>query len=487
MRSDCRCLIAWLALACLTAGIAADRNDIDKVKNAVLHESHAYQYLEELSNGIGPRLTGSPEAAFATQWARAKMEVIGLKQVHLESWQLARGWKRVSAQAEMVAPFHLPLQIASYGWSGSTKTDAAGEDVVVVDGNRLLEGARENAGKWAGKILLVAPAEPDRAMTVNAELAAFASAAAAAHAIAVIKRDTRPGILLTHTEPLSFPLSSGPSRIAVVDIAEEHQKLLESLVRSGRRVRLRIDVENQFSPGPVDCANIVGEIPGYQHPEQIVVVAAHLDSWDLGTGATDDGFGTASVLAAAEAMLGSGLKPRRTIRFVLFTGEEQGLLGSQAYVQRHRAELQNILCAFALDWGQGAITKFPQAGHQELAPALERLAAMIEDFQKIEVIKGYLNFTDAYSFTLAGVPGIAPLQDSPGYSLNAHSAADTLDKVDPEILVRDSAILALAAFWIADDPIREGEFWTPEKTAEALIRDHQRAVIELPGMWPFAR
>ncbi len=177
----------------------------------------------------------------------------------------------------------------------------------------------------------------------------------------MIKRITRPGVLLTHTEPLSFGLSFFP-RIAVLDIADEQYKLIDSMLQAGRPVRMRLIVHNGFTSGPIDCANLVGEIPGYEHPEQVVIVAAHLDSWDLGTGAIDDGFGAAAVLGVAEQMMRAGVKPRRTIRFVLFTGEEQGLLGSQAYVRRHKDDLANILCVFALDWGQGPITKFAPRG-----------------------------------------------------------------------------------------------------------------------------
>jgi hypothetical protein len=466
----------FILVGCLASAIAADRPGIDQVKASALHNSHSFSYLEELSNGIGPRLTGSPQAAQATSWAQAKMKSIGLKNVHLETWQLPRGWRRGIAQAQLIAPFELPLNIASYGWAGSTRPGGSEAEVLGVDS----EAPAENTSAWAGKILLVR-------MRDSSRLAAFASTAAAAHAVAVIRRDTRPGVMLTHTEPLLFPLSavSGVSTIAVVDIAEEHQKLLESHLKSGRPVRMRIDVENLSPPGPVDCANIVGEIPGYEHPAEVVIVSAHLDSWDLGTGATDDGFGAAAVLAAAEAILGSDARPRRTIRFILFTGEEQGLLGSRAYVQRHHAELGQIVCAFALDWGQGPITKFLTAGHEELTASLQRLTEAIDDVQKVQVTKGYLNFTDAYSFTLAGVPGVAPFQDSPGYGLNAHSAADTLDKVDAVVLARDSAVLALAAFWVADDPVRAGDVMTPEETALTLIRDKQRALLELLGLWPF--
>lgn len=228
------------------------------------------------------------------------------------------------------------------------------------------------------------------------------------------------------------------------------------------------------------------DLPGTEHPEQLVIVGAHLDSWDLGTGAIDDGFGAAAVLAAAETLLRSNAESKRTIRFVLFTGEEQGLLGSRAYLAAHQQELANVICAFALDWGQGPITKIPLAGHSEFRSALEQFTAAVADFQKLEVTPGYLFATDAYSFTFAGLAGIAPFQESPDYSLEGHSAADTLDKVDPGTLARDSGLLALMSFWVADYPARLGELWPAGKTAETLERDNQKPMLDALGFWPFS-
>ncbi len=141
-------------------------------------------------------------------------------------------------------------------------------------------------------------------------------------------------------------------------------------------------------------------------------------------------------------------KPDRTIRFALFTGEEQGLLGSRAYTRAHQNDLKNFVCAFILDWGSGPITKFPLAGHSELAAPLEELIPSIADVAALQVASGYLTYTDAYAFTFAGIPAVAPLQDSQNYAMWGHSAADTLDKVSPGVITLDSAVLALTSVWI---------------------------------------
>ena len=248
---------------------------------------------------------------------------------------------------------------------------------------------------------------------------------------------------------------------------------------------MRLSVVNDFSPGPVTSNNVVGEIEGTIHPEQVVLVGAHLDSWDLGTGATDDGFGVAAVLGAAQALVRSGLRPARTIRFVLFSGEEQGLLGSTAYVHSHASELDSMVAALVLDWGAGPIVKFPVAGHPELLPSLQQLNTLAPALGLQPPDDGWLFMTDAYAFTLAGVPGIAPLVQSPRYYEEAHSIEDTLDKVNPADLRQAMTVLTVASFLLADSPSTPLTRFTFEQTRSSLIQGKQNQMLELFGLWPF--
>ena len=162
------------------------------------------------------------------------------------------------------------------------------------------------------------------------------------------------------------------------------------------------------------------------------------------------------------------------------------MLGSLAYIKSHRTELKNIVCAFVMDWGSGQITKLPLAGHDELESAFLHFAQLIEDVAQVQVDQTYLSYTDGYAFTLAGIPGIAALQNSPYYIQMGHSAADTLDKVDRKTLAIDTAILASAGFWVANYPIRLGMPWTEAQTIKALTRDNQKTMLELFGLWHFA-
>jgi len=446
--------------------------------------------LQKLCDEIGPRLTGSVAQQAAARQAVEYMRNIGLQQVHTEGWTLPRGWQRGPAAAWLVTPFEIPIPIASYGWTGSTPAHGGPVQVVLLRGNDLAEHLdsliSSQASSWSGKALLIA-SDSDNPMLVYSKLLPLLRAATAAHAVVVLRHDTRPGDGIVHTEPVAvaMPETIDTSLIPSVDLPAEHQKLMERLLLQNRMVRIDINVENSFSAGPVPSENIVGEIQGAVHPEKVVLVGAHLDSWDLGTGATDDGFGVAAVLGAAQALVRSGLHPARTLRFVLFTGEEEGLLGSRAYVRQHAAELGNIVAVFTLDWGAGPVVKLPTAGHPELIPLLRDFNELTPDLHLEPPNDGWLFMTDAYAFTLAGLPGIAPLVRAPGYSEQAHSAEDTLDKVSPVDLRQAMTVVAMASFFLADaQDIPEGHF-TAAQTAATLMQGKQKPMLEIFGLWPF--
>jgi len=446
--------------------------------------------LDQLCDEIGPRLTGSA-AAQAAEWQVVEyMRKIGLQQVHAEGWTLPRAWQRGPATASLVTPFRIPIPIAAYGWNGSTPTHSGPVQVVLLHANDVAEHlnslVESQASNWSGKALIIG-SDADRPMRAYAELLPLLRAATAAHAVVALRHDTRPGDGIVHTEPLvlGLPEAIDTNLIPAVDLPVEHQKLIERLLVQNRPVSIDINVENSFSAGPVLSENIVGEVEGALHPEEVVIVGAHLDSWDLGTGATDDGFGAAAVLGAAEALVRAGLRPARALRFVLFTGEEEGLLGPRAYIRQHTAELGNIVATFALDWGAGPIVQLPTAGHSELVRLLNDFNELTPDLHLEPPNDGWLFMTDAYAFTLAGLPGIAPLVRAPGYSEQAHSAEDTLDKVSPADLRQAMTVLAMASFFLADSPdIPQGHF-TAAQTAATLIQGKQKPLLEVFGLWPF--
>jgi len=448
---------------------------------------HAYSELEDLSDDIGARVTGSPQCNAAIQWGLGTMRKIGLQNVHAEPWQIFRGWTRISADAEIILPAPHKLMVDSMGWVGSTPAGGVDADVVNVNVYNLTQEEEQNSSNWRGKVIMAVQQgpRPENGMAAFAQFGAFLKKAYDAGAVAVIGGQgggKSQGMHLTHTGALGFNTFYD---IPVVSIAAEDQEILERLIAHGKTVRIHINVQNKVTEGPVDTANVVGEIPGTQHPEQVIVVGGHLDSWDLAEGSTDDGVGVATTLGAAEAIVRSGFKPLRTIRFVLFTGEEQGLLGSQAYVKTHKNDMANHVAAVILDNGQGPVTALNMGGRDDLVPAASEFAASLSAFGTITANDNTEFGTDAGPFILAGLPGINLDQDSPEYRYTHHSNVDTFDKVDEAVLDRDATVQALVAFWIADRPERLASPWPPQKSADMLIRKHDDVFLKLFGLWPF--
>jgi carboxypeptidase Q len=448
--------------------------------------AEAFDDLEELSDYIGGRVTGSPQAAQAVEWGMRKMTAMGLENVHAEKWQISHGWTRGSADAELMAPIHRRLTVDAMGWVGSTKAGGEEAEIVPVNINSLEDEMKNNSASWSGKVILIVKkgTAPAAGMAAFAKFGDFLKKAYEAHAVAVIGGQggsLATGMHLTHTGAMGFDTYY---EIPVVSMIAEDQQQIDRFLNQGKTVRLKINVQNKVS-GPVDSANVVGEIRGSEHPEQVIVVGGHLDSWDLADGATDDGCGVATTLGAAKAIKLSGFKPKRTIRFVLFTGEEEGLLGSLAYTKTHKDELGNHVAALILDNGQGPVVKLNMGGHDDLVPAVKKFADSVKSFGEVEVDDAVVFGTDAGPFILAGLPGINMGQDSPEYKYTHHSAVDTFDKVKPDLLTRDATVMGMTAFWLADRPERLASPWPADKTAKMLVEKHSDVFLKAFGMWPF--
>jgi len=256
-------------------------------------------------------------------------------------------------------------------------------------------------------------------------------------------------------------------------------------VARGITPRIRINVQNSFTGGPVETANVVGEIRGREHPEQVLVVGGHLDSWDLSEGATDNGSGTATALGAADTIMRSGQKPRRTIRFVLFTGEEQGLDGSFAYYKQHRAEWENHLGDLILDEGQGPVTDFMLGGRDDLIAQFQPFADFLGNIRQVKVNDKVESGTDTLPFSVYGLPGINMNQDTADYHFTHHSAADALEAQKPDVLAQNSTLMALTAYWIADRPERLASPWPAERTAKMLRDQGQYEELKAFNIWPY--
>jgi Zn-dependent M28 family amino/carboxypeptidase len=459
---------------------------LTKIAGEGMMNSHAFQYLTELSDNVGARVTGTPEAQKAIDWGIAKMRAIGLQNVHAEKWQLWRGWKRGTADAELLSPMRHKLHVDAMGWTGSTP--ASGVEGEIVPVNLLdLEQETKDLSRLKGKIVLVvSKGTPKKSLDlIFADFGDFLRAAHKARALAVIGGQggsKASGMNLTHTGILGFDADFA---IPVVSMTAEDQGQLERYLDAGLKPRARFNIQNTFTNGPVESANVVGEIRGRENPDQVFVVGAHLDSWDLSEGSTDNGTGSASVLGAADAIVRSGMKPRRTIRFVLFTGEEQGLDGSFAYIKQHHAELANHLGDLVLDEGQGPVSEFQLGGRDDLISSFRPFATSLGNIREMKVDEKVESGTDTLPFSMAGLPGINMNQDSPDYRYTHHSAADALEAVKPDVLTENATLMALTAFWIADRPERFATPWPAERTAKMLRAQGQYDMLKAFNLWPY--
>jgi carboxypeptidase Q len=459
---------------------------LTKIAGEGMMNSHAFEYLTELSDNVGARVTGTPEAQKAIDWGMAKMRTIGLENVHAEKWQLWRGWKRGTADAELLSPTRHKLHVDAMGWTGSTPSGGAEGEIVPMNLFNLDQEIKE-VSRFKGKVVLVmAKGNPKKDFgLIFAQFGNFLRAAQKAGALAVVGGQggsKSSGLNLTHTGILGFDADFA---IPVVSMTAEDQGQLERYVEAGLKPRARFNIQNAFTDGPVESANVVGEIRGRENPEQVFVVGAHLDSWDLSEGSTDNGTGSASVLGAADAIVRSGMKPRRTIRFVLFTGEEQGLDGSFAYIKQHQSELANHLGDLVLDEGPGPVSDFQLGGRDDLVASFQPFSKSLANIRQIKVDEKVESGTDTLPFSMAGLPGINMNQDSPDYKYTHHSAADALEAVKPDVLTQNATLMALTAFWIADRPERFATPWSAERTAKMLRAQGQYDFLKAFNLWRY--
>lgn len=459
---------------------------LTRIAGEGMMNSHAFEFLTELSDDIGGRVTGTPAERKAEDWGAAKMKSIGLENVHTEKYTIWRGWTRGTAEGEILAPVHHKLHVDAMGWTGSTPAGGAEGDVVTVNMFDI-ENEIKNVSRLKGKIALVTTkGKPNKdEMNLFAMFGDFLKAAGPAGTIAVIGGQgggKSTGMNLTHTGILGF---NADFAVPVVSMSAEDQAQLERFIERGIKPRVRFNVQNNFTNGPVETANVVGEIRGREHPEEILVVGGHLDSWDLSEGTTDNGSGTAAALGAADAIVRSGQRPRRTIRFVLFTGEEEGLDGSFAYMKQHQAEMKNHLGSLVIDGGQGPAKSFHLGGRDDLVPAFQAFANTLSNLGITEVDDRVESGTDTLPFSLSGLPGIDMGQDSPDYKYTHHSAADALEAQKPDVLAQNATLMALAAYWIADRPARFALPWPAERTARMLRAQHEYEELKAFNLWPY--
>lgn len=455
--------ILFLCAAIFCCSRAASQDDLEATDKRIFQEirehNHLMENLEYLSDAIGPRLTGTEQLRTAESWASDVARRHGLENVHLESWKIAHSWQRGSAQAQIVEPVMRNLTIASAGWSPATAGRVRGSVVYVAATNnddlRAYRGKLRGAiviygqpadlisqGPFAGPSIQTPTPAPDRSSPSiedqfdSARMRFFKNEGVAA----VLRDSGKHNDLLTMTGIGSmYEIGAVPTGM----VTHEDYSLIWRLLRKGL-VEVEVALNNSFSDASVEVHNTVAEIRGVERPDEVVILCAHLDSWDLGSGSTDDGTGVVAVLEAARAIKALGLRPRRTIRIVLFTGEEQGEMGSREYVKQHQAELNRISAVLADDTGTARILTMRLHQNYAARKLVDTTLAPLQDLELIQPWMERYYGSDYASFNAVGVPGFSLIGNQTDYDYDQthHTQADTFDKVKQDGAIHHAQVLA---------------------------------------------
>ena len=411
----------------------------------------SFEYASELT-AIGPRVTGSASYQRAAQWSAERFRAMGLTRVALEPFTIERGWERVSARARILGPSDRSLHVESLGWTPSTPDGGVEADVVAID--RLSIDAIAARGPLQGRIALLPegdpPGDPETAARARR---AFVVALRAAGALAMLSPD---GVAGNHLIARGFGFGTVIGLLPAAQVGRDDAQTIRGLLAHGP-VRLSLELTNRITPGAATVNNVIADLPGRDRPGEWVIVGAHLDSWDFGTGAQDNATGVAMVLEAARAIAALNQPPRRSIRFALWAGEEQGQLGSTAHVRAHASELGRVTAYLNTDAGAGRVIGWTAPGRGDLIRAVRPLT---RDFLN-ELGAGtfdeslrYALQSDGAPFILAGIPTLDLNADDATYEEIHHRATDTMERVDARTLAVGAATVAATAYAIADAPGR---------------------------------
>lgn len=435
--------------------------------------------LRELCDGIGGRPTGSPASDRAIEWAAKKFHDIGIQSVSVEPFTAKSLWLPVSAEAAAVSPAKFNLRIAAAPMSPSTKGTIEARIIDAGDGTPA-DFARLG-GTVRGSILLVHSSVMKSFDDLFAEYMrnpGLIDAARKHQPVAILLESTRPrGLLYRH--PISLGIDYAPVPAAV--ISREHAERLARLAEKDE-VRVRLTITNKTAPS-YESKNVIAEIPGREKPEEIVLVGAHLDSWDLGTGAEDNGVNVALVVDLARAFHDLGIVPRRTVRFALFTGEEQGMLGSEAYVARHTKELDKFAAVIIFDTGSGHLTGFYLNGRDELRKPITDALAAVEGLGADQHLTDALDGTDNFDFMISGVPNLVGNQDPVPYLPDYHSESDTFDRVNQKEEKVTEAVAAVLLWGLAENPERPAKRQTRAEVEKLVIDTKLDEQMKAFGQW----
>jgi hypothetical protein len=469
-----------VALSSAFAEDSADRLITEALKPSPLETN-----LHRLTDEVGGRIPGTPAMQKAVDWGIDAFKAAGADSVHTEDFTLPASWAEGATEASVTAESRnkqtaeFRLRAVSVAWAPALSSHHHVRVIDVGDG-AAADFAR--AGDISGALLLVHSEEMKKWDDLFAEYLkapGIIERAVAGKALAVAFQSTRPNDLLyRHTNSSGGELD----RIPMLVVAREDAGRVARLLASGDTVYADISIPNRIG-GPIKAANVVAELRGSDKPGEFVILGAHLDSWELGTGALDNGCNAALVIDVLRAIKASGLRPQRTIRFVLFSGEEEGMVGSHAYTVAHSAELDKIAGVVVLDSGVGRVTGFSLGGRRDVVDAATTLVAPLKQFDATTLTTDADWGTDNFDFLLQGVPTFVANQEEYNYLINYHAMSDTFDKVDLTELKKHVAEAAALTWNIADASTVPGPRLNHAQIEQTLRETHLDEQLKMFGMW----
>jgi carboxypeptidase Q len=475
MRKAMLCLFLPAVLCC--AVFAQDSGE--RVISEALKPSPLESNLHQLTDEIGGRVPGTPAMQKAVAWGVQAFKSAGADSVHTENFTVPASWSESATEMSITAPEQFKLRLVSVAWAPAL---AAQHHVPVID---VGSGAAEDFAKAdnvAGSIVLVHSEEMSKWEDLFDEYLkapGIIERAVRAKAMAIAFQSTRPhDLLYRHTNAIGGEID----RIPMVMVAREDAGRVARLLASGQKLYADLAIPNHIG-GPITASNVIAELRGSEKPDEFVVLGAHLDSWELGTGALDNGCNVALVIDALRAIKASGLRPRRSIRFVLFSGEEEGMTGSRAYVTAHRGELDKAAGVVIFDAGIGRTSGFSLGGRKDVVAAATGLVAPLKQFDAATLTTDAEWGTDNFDFMLEGVPTLVANQEEGNYLINYHAMSDTFDKVDLAQLKKHVAEAAAIAFAIANAPEKLGPRLNRAQVEQTMRDTHLDEQLKVFGIW----
>ena len=460
-----------------------------RIREEGLQRSQAIQIFDHLTTTIGPRLTTSPAYKQSVDWTESRLRTWGLENVQSEPFQFGRGWELTGLTLEMTSPRFMPLIGYPRGWSPSTNGTITGQPLML--GGKSAEQLRAYAGRLGGAIVMTQPVRtlfirsdrpaasgdfrnPQAPTTPEAQTA---QREATQELNAMMQRE-RPALILESSGGehgtvfvLGMNRRDANDTNPTVVLAAEHYNLIARMLEEGLPVSLSMRVDARFQETDRNAYNVIAELKGTDPKigDEVVMVGAHLDSWHTATGATDNADGVTVAMEAMRILKAVGARPRRTIRVALWGGEEQGLLGSRDYVQRHlqgdanRAAFDKFSVYFNLDNGFVPIYGFYLQGNQAMQPIMRDWLAPFADLGAKVTTLTNIGSTDHLSFHNAGLPGFQAVHDYTGYDTRTHHTnMDTAERLDVNQLKQASVVMASVLYHAA---MRDAKIPRPQPAA----------------------